>query len=127
MANLTKVLRPFEGLDGCEALFREVTLSFGNTQLSVGRSATADNTGAYLRNSITIQIPFGSLDGAPLDESLVKALEDAGLQRKDVDFLVISSTGGLRHADILKRINLGKATIPQSLEFREDAKVASWL
>ena len=74
MADLTRVLRPFDGLDAFDDLLELVTVRFGEEEFSPGTSVTVDDVLNYLGRPIDIDIPFGSADGA-LDERLATALE----------------------------------------------------
>ena len=118
MADLTRVLRPFDGLDAFDDLLELVTVRFGEKELSPGNSVTVDDALDYLARPIDIDIPFGSADGA-LDERLAAALTDASLEAGDVDFLIVSTTGGVRRTDVLERINLKERPVPTTIPIEE--------
>ena len=118
MADLTRVLRPFDGLDAFDDLLELVTVRFGEEELSPGTSVTVDDALDYLDRPIDIDIPFGSADGA-LDERLTAALTDASLEAGDVDFLIVSTTGGVRRTDVLERINLEEGPVPTTISIED--------
>jgi len=121
MADLTKVLRPFDGLDGFDHLLELVTVSFGQEELSPGTSVTVDDALDYLSRPIDIDVPFGA-EGGAIDEQLVTALADASLEAGDVEFLVVSTTGGLRRSDIIERINLENGPVPSTISIGDKSR-----